>query len=290
MAPDAKNELVQPVSSPWRRHAWTLAAATALSALVAALTLSLLACEAAPGGLEVTRAGVGALLVAGFGLLFLATRAHLSADVAMKLDARRLVVESQLRLLRAQLEPHMMFNTLANLRSLLREDAGQAEAMIDRLVTYLRSALTASCAESTTLGHEFAQLRAYLEIMAFRMGPRLAYRLDLPVELTHVLVPPMLLQPLVENAIRHGLEPKVGVGRVDVLARQVDAGVEISVTDSGLGLPCDADLAPKEAADSTLHGLSHVRARLSAAYGSRASLHLQGCKPCGVCAVVIIPA
>lgn len=231
-----------------------------------------------------------ALLVAGFGALFLTTHGQLSAEIAMKLDARRLVVESELRLLRAQLEPHMMFNTLANLRSLLREDAGQAEAMIDQLVTYLRSAMTASCAESTTLFHEFDQLRAYLEIMTFRMGPRLTFRLDLPAELAHVLVPPMLLQPLVENAIRHGLEPKVGVGRVDVLARYAGGAVEISVTDSGLGLPCDIEMTPKDATDSGLHGLSHLRARLNAAYGARASLQLRGCKPCGARAVVIIPA
>ena len=222
-------------------------------------------------------------------LLYLRLR-NLSAEAAAKLDARRLVVESQLRLLRAQLEPHMMFNTLANLRSLLREDAGQAEAMIDRLVTYLRSAIAASCAESTTLSHEFQQLRAYLEIMTFRMGPRLTYRLELPDELAHVRVPPMLLQPLVENAIRHGLEPKIGVGRVDVLARFVDAAVEISVTDSGLGLTCDVEVAIQDAADSALHGLSHVRARLNAAYGPRASLQLRGCQPCGVRAVVVIPA
>jgi DNA-binding LytR/AlgR family response regulator len=188
------------------------------------------------------------LLGAGFGLHYFATREQLAKEATARSEAQRLATESQLRLLRAQLEPHMLFNTLANLRSLVKEDAQQAELMIDQLITYLRSALGASRTESTTLGNEFKQLRAYLDIMSLRMGPRLSYRLELPETLEQVAVPPMLLQPLVENAIKHGLEPKVGAGRIDVLARRTDAGVEILVTDTGLDLP------PQSEADDPVVG------------------------------------
>jgi hypothetical protein len=102
---------------------------------------------------------------------------------------------------------------------LVREDVDRAESMIDQLIVYLRSALAASQTESVALSREFAQLRAYLDIMALRMGPRLTWRLDLPAALEPPEVPPMLLQPLVENAIKHGLEPKVGAGSIEVVAR-----------------------------------------------------------------------
>ena len=120
------------------------------------------------------------LLVGGLGLHYYATREQLAKEAAARSEAQRLAVEAQLRLLRAQLEPHMLFNTLANLRSLVREDADRAESMIDQLIVYLRSALAASQTESVPLSREFAQLRAYLDIMSLRMGPRLTFRLELP--------------------------------------------------------------------------------------------------------------
>ena len=228
------------------------------------------------------------VLVGGLGLYYFAMREQLSKEAAARSEAQRLAVESELRLLRAQLEPHMLFNTLANLRSLVRADSAQAELMIDRLITYLRSSLAASRTESTTLSGEFTQLRAYLDIMSLRMGPRLSYAMDLPVALEKVAVPPMLLQPLVENAIKHGLEPKVGPGRIDVIARATDAGIEISVVDSGLGLhPDDASTGSSDIAS---YGLQHVRERLRAVYGARASLTLQARTPSGVCALVRIPS
>ena len=229
------------------------------------------------------------LLVAGFGLHYFATREHLANEAMARSEAQRLASESQLRLLRAQLEPHMLFNTLANLRSLVREDAQQAELMIDQLITYLRSALTASRTETSTLSDEFAQLRAYLEIMSLRMGPRLSYRLDLPADLAQLALPSMLLQPLVENAIKHGIEPKVGSGKVEVIARRTDAGVEISVTDTGLGLLPDQMGRSPVGGPGGSYGLLHVRERLQAVYGAQASLTLTPSVPAGVCAKVRIP-
>ena len=232
------------------------------------------------------------VLAGGIALNYFATRETLAREATARSEAQRLVVEAQLRLLRAQLDPHMLFNSLANVRSLVREDVNRAESMIDQLIVYLRSALAASQTESVALSREFAQLRAYLDIMALRMGPRLSYRLDLPAALERTEVPPMLLQPLVENAIKHGLEPKVGHGSIEVVARALPGGIEIRVSDSGLGLPPDEDgdrpeLSARPA--NTSYGLQHVRDRLRVLYGHRASLNLERRDPTGVSAVVFIP-
>jgi signal transduction histidine kinase len=232
------------------------------------------------------------VMAGGLGLHTYATRETLAKEAAARSEAQRLAVESQLRLLRAQLEPHMLFNTLANVRSLVREDVDRAESMIDQLIVYLRSALAASQTESVALSREFAQLRAYLDIMALRMGARLSYRLELPAALERTEVPPMLLQPLVENAIKHGLEPKVGHGSIEVVARALPAGIEIRVTDSGLGLPADEEdepAGPSARPGNTSYGLRHVRDRLRVLYGPAARLSLERRDPTGVCAVVFIP-
>ena len=232
------------------------------------------------------------VLAGGIALNHFATREALAREATARSEAQRLAVEAQLRLLRAQLDPHMLFNSLANVRSLVREDVGRAETMIDQLIVYLRSALAASQTESVPLSREFAQLRAYLDIMALRMGPRLSYRLELPTALARSEVPPMLLQPLVENAIKHGLEPKVGRGSIEVVARALPGGIEIRVSDSGLGLPPDDDGGRPEFSGRsapTSYGLQHVRERLRVLYGHGARLSLERRDPTGVSAVVFIP-
>ena len=234
------------------------------------------------------------VLVGGLGLRHFAIREQLAMEAAARAEAQRLALEAQLRLLRAQLEPHMLFNTLANLRGLVREDAERAETMIDRLIVYLRGTLAASRTDSVPLGREFAQLRAYLEIMSLRMGPRLTWRVELPAALEATAVPPMLLQPLVENAIKHGLEPKVGAGHIEVVARATDAGIEIRVDDNGLGLPVQEHEAPHDDASTrpeiSSYGLRHVRERLLAVYGPAARLDLERLHPTGVRSVVFLPA
>ena len=141
------------------------------------------------------------------------------------------------------------------------------------------------------LGRELDQVRAYLQIMSLRMGPRLSWRVDLPAALADTPVPPMLLQPLVENAIKHGLEPKVGPGRIEVVVRASDAGIEVCVDDDGLGLPQAAearDVATPPHNGS--YGLRHVRERLQVLYGSAARLDLERQQPAGVRARVVLPA
>ena len=183
--------------------------------------------------------------------------------------AQRQAAENQLRLLQSQLEPHMLFNTLANLRVLIGLDANAAQQMLDRLIAFLRATLEASRAQLHPLADEFARVEDYLALMAVRMGPRLVRQVDLPDELRSLPVPPLLLQPLVENAIKHGLEPHVQGGRLQVRARRDGAVLELEVRDTGLGLPSGADTS------GTRFGLAQVRERLVTLYGPRASLELQ---------------
>ncbi|RYY78977.1 MAG: sensor histidine kinase, partial [Comamonadaceae bacterium] len=163
------------------------------------------------------------------------TAAALAAKI---IAAERDASEAKLRLLETQLEPHMLFNTLANLRALIQVDPPRAVEMLDHLNNYLRVTLAGSRALAHPLSAEFARLGDFLELMAIRMGPRLAYALDLPDDLRDVPVPPLLLQPLVENAIRHGLEPKVEGGQITVRARRQTGAdgqpqVAVEVNDTG---------------------------------------------------------
>jgi signal transduction histidine kinase len=196
----------------------------------------------------------------------------------------RQALQAQLRLLQAQIEPHMLFNTLANLQGLIAIDPQQASQMLDHLIQYLRATLSATRFETTTLAQEFEAAEAYLGLMAVRMGARLAYRCILPDNLRGARLPAMLLQPLVENAIIHGLEPKIEGGTVTVEARAHANALEICVTDTGLGLD---DTAP--AAKGTGVGVTTTRERLQALYGARAALTLIPAQPHGVLARLTLP-
>nr|MBF0683621.1 histidine kinase [Pseudomonas sp.] len=211
--------------------------------------------------------------------------------------AARLADEARLRMLRAQLEPHMLFNTLATLRALIEMDAGRAQVMLDHLVSFLRTTLGASRADEISLDMEFSLLDSYLSLMSIRMGPRLRYRLTLAPELQDCRVPPMLIQPIVENAIRHGLEPMPGGGSIDILAERRDDRIEISVRDTGEGFAPDAMGAYRQAtpdrADNAGFGLDAVQARLRSAYGERAQLQVQSPYPPtgqgGACVTLRLP-
>jgi len=175
--------------------------------------------------------------------------------------------EARLKLLETQLEPHMLFNTLANLRVLIGSDPARATDMLDRLIAYLRATLGASRQATHPLSEEFARLRDYLELMAVRMGPRLRYTLDLPDDLGKQPVPTLLLQPLVENSIQHGLEPKVDGGSLTVRARRNGAVLTLEVIDTGVGFTA---AAPEGAG----FGLAQVRERLATAYDRQAAIEL----------------
>jgi hypothetical protein len=201
----------------------------------------------------------------------------------------RQAAQAQLRLLQAQIEPHMLFNTLANLQGLIAIDPARASTMLDQLIQYLRATLGATRAESTTLGEEFAAIEAYLGLMAVRMGPRLAYGCSLPAGLRGARLPPMLLQPLVENAIIHGLEPALDGGAIRIEARTRDGQLEITVADSGRGLHVAADGHGQDHTRGHGVGIATTRERLQALYGERAALTLAPGSPHGTLACLTLP-
>lgn len=216
--------------------------------------------------------------------LFFYSRGRLAATEARAQQAQREAAETQLRLLESQLEPHMLFNTLANLRVLIGLDPPRAQAMLDQLIAFLRATLNASRVGRHALSAEFARLADYLALMQVRMGARLQMRLDLPDALALAPVPPLLLQPLVENAIKHGLEPKVEGGRVEVRAARYGDRLVLSVRDTGVGLAAPGG-------PGTHFGLQQVRDRLATLYGDQASLQLApaGDAEGGVLATVRLP-
>jgi hypothetical protein len=223
-------------------------------------------------------------LACAFGTFMFWNRSRIAELQARATAVEKQALQAQLSMLQAQIEPHMLFNTLANLQGLIAVDPERARHMLDQLIQYLRATLASSRAQSTTLAHEFALIEAYLGLMSVRMGARLRYTLQLPPALTGVQIPPMLLQPLVENAIKHGLEPKVDGGHIEVRAEHDGAILKLSVADTGLGL----DAAPA-ASDSTHVGVANTRERLQAAYGGAASFALDSNTPSGVIARIALP-
>ncbi|RZL94598.1 MAG: sensor histidine kinase [Variovorax sp.] len=206
---------------------------------------------------------------------------YLEGEIAL---AQRDAADARLKLLETQLEPHMLFNTLANLRVLITTDPPRAVAMLDRLNSYLRVTLSGSRALEHPLAAEFERLRDYLELMSVRMDARLAYTLDLPDDLRGVPVPPLLLQPLVENAIRHGLEPQVHGGEITVRARREGAQLLIEVRDTGVGI--DDTASPSESGG---FGLAQVRERLATVYGQQSGMTMTTVPAGGTSAVITFP-
>jgi LytS/YehU family sensor histidine kinase len=222
-------------------------------------------------------------LAAGiFATYFFTSREQLAQTRLAHEEAQRQASEAQLKLLQSQLEPHMLFNTLANLRALIGLEPDRAQVMLDHVVAYLRATLSASRAPTHPLQAEFDRLHDYLEIMAVRMGPRLHYSLDLPPELAQYPVPPLILQPLVENAIKHGLEPKVEGGRIRVQACCEAGRITLEVQDTGVGLPPGC-----EPVDG--FGLAQVRERLATTYGSQGAIELVASHASGVRSIVTFP-
>jgi sensor histidine kinase YesM len=213
----------------------------------------------------------------GISYFFYATgkSSYLQRELAI---SRQQAAEAQLKLLQSQLEPHMLFNTLANLRALIGTDQQRATAMLDSMIDYLRATLTASRAPTHSLQDEFDRLDDYLALMAVRMGPRLTYTLDLPPELGSQPVPTLLLQPLVENAIKHGLEPKLEGGGVNIRAHREGNNIVLTVLDNGIGLSGGAGF-----------GLTQVRERLQATYGDAAALYLGADSARSTCARITFP-
>ncbi|CAD6560378.1 hypothetical protein LMG27952_07102 [Paraburkholderia hiiakae] len=213
--------------------------------------------------------------------------AELSEQVArtawQKEAAERTALSARLQALQAQIEPHFLFNTLATLDSLIASDPPRARDLLASLNRFLRATLEASRAQSETLAVQFKVLDAMLAVHAMRIGPRLAYTLDLPRDCADLPVPPMLLQPLVENALKHGIQGAVEGGRIDVRAQRVDEHVDLTVIDTGPGF------GATPGTQGAGIGLVNVRERLAALYGEQASLMLIENVPHGLVARVRLP-
>jgi signal transduction histidine kinase len=202
------------------------------------------------------------------------------ASVRQTVTEKELTV-AKLSLLHAQVEPHFLYNTLASAQLLTRSDPARADEMLGNLIMYLRHSLPRTEDALSTVGDELERARAYLDILKIRMGARLNLQIDVPDALRKALFPPMMLQTLVENAIKHGLEPKPGGGTVWILARSGTGTVALTVADDGRGFSAEGG--------GTGIGLRNVRERLRLAYGSAASFAIVANFPTGVAATITVP-
>ncbi|MFH2092239.1 MAG: histidine kinase [Pseudomonadota bacterium] len=210
--------------------------------------------------------------------------------ISFKLSAneeklRRIVLEKEklnadLKLLQAQMEPHFLFNTLSNILSLLEHDPKSGRQMLENLTQYLRTSLIQSRKPANRLADEIGMIRTYLDIYKIRMGKRLAYELDIPENVRDIQIPPMILQPLVENAIKHGLEPKIEGGAIKIRASRTESMLTLEVSDTGMGI--------KEKS-ATGVGTGNIRKRLAFLFDGRASLNFEDLAPSGLKAIVEIP-
>ena len=197
-------------------------------------------------------------------------------------ELERQALDARLRLLQAQVQPHFLFNTLANVRALVRSGSPQAGAVLDSLIAYLRASVPQLDEPMSTLGRELELVRAYLELMHMRMPDRLQFALHVDESALGLRCPPMTLLTLVENAVRHGIDPGEEGGRIEVGVTVREGRCIASVVDTGVGL--------QHADDGLGTGLSTLRERLQLAFGGDAQLRLSGLVPHGVCAEVEFPA
>lgn len=197
-----------------------------------------------------------------------------------RLSSEKQAIEANLRLLQAQIEPHFLFNTLSNILSLLDSDLKKGRSMLMDLTRYLRTSLSKTREDTTTLGQEMEMIEAYLNIFKVRMEGRLRYRIDVPDTIKTLSFAPMLVQPLVENAITHGIEPKVEGGEVTIRVRANGDRLRVEITDTGTGLHEDGAAG---------FGLSNVRERLQSLYGKKGRLILEENKPAGLKAIIEVP-
>jgi signal transduction histidine kinase len=194
----------------------------------------------------------------------------------------RQLTDAKLRLMQAQVEPHFLFNTLASVQHLAEAKSPEAAKLTAQLITFLRGGLSGLREEFTTVEREFAMAASYLDIMKTRMGERLDFSLELPPGLANQNVPPAMLISLVENAVKHGLEPAPDGGRINLIARRSQHRLIIQVRDTGRG-----------SGASSLNsgvGLTNIRERLKAIYGEQALLELSENLPTGFIATLSFPS
>ncbi|HEX9277000.1 MAG TPA: histidine kinase [Burkholderiales bacterium] len=197
-------------------------------------------------------------------------------------ELARKALDARLRLLQAQVEPHFLFNTLANVRELVVAGSPQASTVLDSLIAYLRAAVPRLNEPATTLGQELQLVRAYLELMHMRMPDRLQFDIQADAAVLELRCPPTTLLTLVENAVHHGIDPSEEGGRIEVSVEVRDGRCHAEVRDTGVGL--------RHAGESLGTGLSTLRERLQLVFGGDAHVHIATLSPHGVRAEVDFPA
>lgn len=203
--------------------------------------------------------------------------AELARAQAERAQLEKNVLQAQLALMQAQVEPHFLFNTLANVQHLVETDPASASRMLESLIQYLRAALPRMREDTTTVGRELDMAKAFLDIHRMRMGSRLDYVVEVPEALRSRLFPPMMLITLVENAVIHGVDPCCEAGTITITASERDGKLRFSVADTGEGI------SPKK---GTGVGLVNIRERLKALYGGTARLVIEENVPRGVVATI----
>ncbi len=227
----------------------------------------------------------------GFGCMVVATvllrekHARDAARIAVAESERhrleKNILEARLQLMQAQVEPHFLFNTLANVQHLVETQPRSASRMLESLIQYLRAALPQMRESATTLGREVDMARAFLEIHRVRMGSRLDFAIEVPEALRCRPFPPMMLISLVENAIKHGVDPCCEAGRIVIRAGEDGGRLKVSVADTGEGINSKKGGGV---------GLTNIRERLKALYGATARLTMEENAPHGVVASIEVPA
>ncbi|HEY1042314.1 MAG TPA: histidine kinase, partial [Telluria sp.] len=202
-------------------------------------------------------------------------------DEAERERLGREVSESQLRLLRAQIEPHFLFNTLGAVQQLAEKGAPRAAELTANLIDFLRASMAEMRSEQVPLSSEFGLVESYLKVMKTRLGERLDFSVSLPALLESVSVPSMILLTLVENAIKHGIEPSLRGGQVEVSALREGTRIRIRVEDTGVGM---------NELPGGGNGLENVRRRLQLAHGEAAALELHDGQGHGFVADILLPA
>jgi len=208
-----------------------------------------------------------------------AAQAH---HVAEEEGLKRQLAEAKMAAMQAQIEPHFLFNTLASIDHLIETDPPRASQMQKNLIALLRASMPAMRDRATNLGRELEVVRPYLEILKVRMGERLQAQVNVPEGLYSADFPPMMLQSLVENAIKHGLEPKAEGGALTVGAEVVHGKLAVSVADTGVGFA-------RAATAGTGMGLQNVRERLKLIYGDAAELRIAENTPSGTRVSIVVP-
>ena len=217
----------------------------------------------------------------------LTREAEMARERARVKEAQSLADNANLRALQAQIEPHFLFNTLANVTGLIHPAPDKAKLMLEQFIAYLRATLAATREPSTTLQKDVEMMRNFLAILQVRMGDRLSVRIDVDAAAAGCHIPPMLLQPIVENAIKHGLEPSVEGGEVAIIGRCEGEHLVITVADTGIGFSKKPQ--PNQRADGGGVGMENVRQRLLSTYGAAATMQLEAQTPRGAKIILTIP-